>query len=132
MEERQRAREGKRERERERKRERRGPAQWPVVSVGLCDPVGAAARAVAGVCSTVLITVLLLASMHVHLPRSLAALYYIKYNEDLHHAKLTTQTAQAARHEPRKHPTLPIQDVIHGTVMLNMASKHCGAAARWQ
>ena len=41
-----------RERERERKRERRGPAQWPVVSVGLCDPVGAAARAVAGVCST--------------------------------------------------------------------------------
>ena len=42
--------EGKRqERERERKRERRGAAQWPVVSVGLCGPVGAAARAVAGV-----------------------------------------------------------------------------------
>ena len=41
-----------RERERERKRERRGAAQWPVVSVGLCGPVGAAARAVAGVCST--------------------------------------------------------------------------------
>ena len=38
-----------RERERERKRERRGAAQWPVVSVGLCGPVGAAARAVAGV-----------------------------------------------------------------------------------
>ena len=41
-----------RERERERKRERRGAAQWPVVSVGLYGPVGAAARAVAGVCST--------------------------------------------------------------------------------
>ena len=45
--------EGKRgqERERERERERRGAAQWPVVSVGLHGPVGAAARAVAGVCS---------------------------------------------------------------------------------
>ena len=54
VEERQRGREGKRERERERerKRERRGAAQWPVVSVGLYGPVGAAARAVAGVCST--------------------------------------------------------------------------------
>ena len=41
-----------RERERERKRERRGAAQWPVVSVGLHGPVGAAARTVAGVCST--------------------------------------------------------------------------------
>ena len=41
-----------RERERERKRERRGAAQWPVVSVGLYGPVGAAARAVAGVYST--------------------------------------------------------------------------------
>ena len=40
-----------RARERERKRERRGAAQWPVVSVGLYGPVGAAARAVAGVCS---------------------------------------------------------------------------------
>ena len=46
--------EGKRgqERERERERERRAPAQWPVVSVGLHGPVGVAARAVAGVCST--------------------------------------------------------------------------------
>ena len=43
--------EGKRgqERERERERERRGAAQWPVVSVGLCGAVGAAAHAVAGV-----------------------------------------------------------------------------------
>ena len=41
-----------RKRERERKRERRGAAQWPVVSVGLYGPVGAAARAVAVVCST--------------------------------------------------------------------------------
>ena len=39
------------EREREREREK-GAAQWPVVSVGLYGPVGAAARAVAGVCST--------------------------------------------------------------------------------
>ena len=40
------------ERERKRERERRGPAQWPVVSVGLHGPVGVAARAVAGVCRT--------------------------------------------------------------------------------
>ena len=41
------------EREREREREREGgAAQWPVVSVGLYGPVGAAARAVAGVCSS--------------------------------------------------------------------------------
>ena len=53
MEERQRGREGKRERERERKREREGgPPNGLFVSVGLCGPVGAAARAVAGVCST--------------------------------------------------------------------------------
>ncbi len=45
VEERQRGREGKRERERERERERRGAAQWPVVSVGLHDPVDVAARA---------------------------------------------------------------------------------------
>ena len=45
-------REEERAREREREGERRGAAQWPVVSVGLYGPVGAAARAVAGVCST--------------------------------------------------------------------------------
>ena len=38
-------------RERERERGGRAAAQWPVVSVGLYGPVGAAARAVAGVCS---------------------------------------------------------------------------------
>ena len=45
--------EGKREQEREREREREGGgAQQPVVSVELHGPVGVAARAVVGVCST--------------------------------------------------------------------------------
>ena len=77
-----------RERERERKRERRGAAQWPVVFVGLYGPVGAAARAVAGVCSTHLLK-------HRHKHRQWYRRRHIEYT--------CTQGAQTQAHMHKAH-----------------------------